>query len=340
MASNTSGAIDYKKQYVDHFTKIGKNEKDTKMLIADYERKTKGLDASKAFEALEGGRHFDLKGGDKKRYDNLTGERKSQKHVNEMRQNGNLRDNHASLTEHLMGGGYLGERAQRSYARMGDRINKLDARRAAKEKANGAYVDTQPVQPDQQGQVPPGTRIDNSVKSNFGVGGNLEQNVGKKGDTNTKIGDNNTIGHGATIGGDYSVTIGGNSAGNGQQGGDGGVFGNMSNLQLSAAYGALNENAYHRSRAQLNGAGRAAQASAAANDITGAKDRIANLYNATGMDQNYWRNKANAQTNQYLGDIFKEGFGGYKWTMPESPNKIEDDTKEIYEDAKDEMKDV
>ena len=345
MASNDSGANKYKQQYVDHFNKIGKNEKDSQRLISDYEKQTKGLDPEKAFQALDGGRTFDLKGGDKKRYDNLTGERKGQKHVNEMRKSGNLRDNHAALTEHLKGGGYLGQRAQQAYARMGDRISRIDARKAAKEKANGAYVDTQPVQPDQQGQIPPGTKVDSSVHGNFGVGGDLDQNVGKKGDTNTTIGDGNTIGHGATIGGDYSVTIGGNSAGNGQQGagsgsGTGNVFNNMSNLELAVSYSALNNNAYQRSRAQLNGAGRAAQASASAAEITGATDRVANLYNATGMDQNYWRNKANAQTNQYLGDIFKEGFGGYNWTMPESPNKIEDDTKEIYDDAKDEMKDV
>jgi hypothetical protein len=197
---------------------------------------------------------------------------------------------------------------------------------------------TQPFQPDQQGQIPPGTKPDRSLNTTFGIGGNLGQNVGKTGDTNTTIGNDNTIGHGATVGGDYSVTIGGNSAGNGQQGA-GPSFG-MNNMQLAASYSALNENSFHRSSAQLNGAGRAAQASSAANDITGATDRVANLYNATGMDQNYWRNKANAQSNFYLGDIFKEGFGGYDWTMPDSPNKIEDNTQEIYEDAKDEIKDV
>ena len=60
--------IDYKKQYTDHFKKIGKDEADTKMLIEDYERNTKGLDQAKAFEALEGGRQFDPKGGDAARY--------------------------------------------------------------------------------------------------------------------------------------------------------------------------------------------------------------------------------------------------------------------------------
>ena len=285
----------------------------------------------------------------------MAGEKISGKEVRQMRKThkdndqSNVHNTLAYFKEQQAAGREMGGKAQNQMERMERRVEKIDARRAAKEKANAKPApgvednrdnQIQPVQPPQQGQIPPGTQVDNSVDNTFGVGRDLNQNVGKTGDTNTTIGDNNTIGHGATIGGDYSVTIGGNTAGNGQQGsGTGNVQGGMNNMQLAASYGALNDNAYHKSSAQLNGAGRAAQASAAANDITGAQDRVANLYNATGMDQNYWRQKANAQSNFYLGDIFKEGFGGYDWTMPDAPNKIEDNTQEIYEDAKDEIKD-
>lgn len=48
----------------------------------------------------------------------------------------------------------------------------------------------------------------------FQVGRDLNQNVGKVGDTNTTIGNDNQIGEGATIGGDYSLTLGRNRAGN------------------------------------------------------------------------------------------------------------------------------
>ena len=285
----------------------------------------------------------------------MAGEKISGKEVRQMRKThkdndqSNVHNTLAYFKEQRRSSADIGGKAQNQMERMERRVEKIDARRAAKEKANAKPApgvednrdnQIQPVQPPQQGQIPPGTQVDNSVDNTFGVGRDLNQNVGKTGNTDTTIGDNNTIGHGATIGGDYSVTIGGNSAGNGQQGsGTGNVQGGMNNMQLSASYNALNDNAYHKSSAQLNGAGRAAQASAAANDITGAQDRVANLYNATGMDQNYWRQKANAQSNFYLGDIFKEGFGGYDWTMPDAPNKIEDNTQEIYEDAKDEIKD-
>ena len=286
----------------------------------------------------------------------MAGEKISGKEVRQMRKThkdndqSNVHNTLAYFKEQQAAGREMGGKAQNQMERMERRVDKIDARRAAKEKANAKPApgvednrdnQIQPVQPPQQGQQPPGTSYDYSVDNTFGVGRDLNQNVGKKGDTNTTIGDNNTIGHGATIGGDYSVTIGGNSAGNGQGGsGTGNVQGGMNNMQLAASYGALNDNAYHKSSAQLNGAGRAAQASAAANEITGATDRVANLYNATGADQNYWRQKANAQSNFYLGDIFKEGFGGYDWTMPDAPNKIEDNTQEIYDDAKEEMKDV
>lgn len=306
-----------------------------------------GLDPKLVKQAAKGKKWGD---NDQRRYDKLAGTYVGQKAARDMT-DGGLKADYAALQEAKASGAEFSQRAENIMERKGKRIEKREARRAAKEKAQGKPApgtqgggvqdQIQPVQPPQQGQIPPGTQVDQSVDNSFGVGGNLEQNVGKKGDTNTTIGDNNNIGHGATIGGDYSVTIGGNTAGNGQQSsGTGNVSFGMNNMQLAASYNALNENAYHRSKAQLNGAGRAAQASAAANEITGAQDRVANLYNATGMDQNYWRNKANAQSNFYLGDIFKEGFGGYDWTMPEAPNKIEDNTQEIYDDAKEEMKDV
>ena len=70
--------MDYKKQYTDHFNKIGKNAADSAQLIKTYEANTKGLDAATAFEALEGGRDFNAK-SDKSRYDALMQNRSSAK---------------------------------------------------------------------------------------------------------------------------------------------------------------------------------------------------------------------------------------------------------------------
>ena len=60
--------------------------------------------------------------------------------------------------------------------------------------------------------MPPG--IPGGPGGGFNVGRDLIQNVGKVGDTNTTIGDGNTIGDGTRIGGDYSITLGNNHAGN------------------------------------------------------------------------------------------------------------------------------
>ena len=162
--------------------------------------------------------------------------------------------------------------------------------------------------------------FDGTKDGSFAVGGDLNQNVGKQGDMTTSIGDNNQFGAGSSIGNDYSVTIGSNSAGNDNRGG-------LSNMQGAAAYSALNNNQFHRSQSQLNGFGRAAGATEEAEKSVGSKPRVANLYNLTGMDQNYWNNKAKAQQGFYLGDIFKQS--APNWVQPPSPSKPEDKTESI-----------
>ena len=157
----------------------------------------------------------------------------------------------------------------------------------------------------------------------------MNQNVGKSGDQTTTIGDNATFGAGASVGNDYSVTIGNTNAGNNNGGGATGSSG-LSNMQSVAAYSALNNNAWAKSSSQLNGYGRAAGASEEAAKITGASDRVATLYNMTGADQKYWNDKATAQQGSYLGDIFN--FRAPDWVMPPDPAKPEDKTEEIAEE--------
>ena len=172
----------------------------------------------------------------------------------------------------------------------------------------------------------------------FTVGGDINADIGKDGDMTTTIGDYNTIGAGSSIGNDYSVTIGSQSFGNNNSGGltggygsTGGPFGGNSNplasMQQAAAYGALNDNAWARSRAQLNGYGRAAGASQEAARITGATDRVGTLYNFAGQSQNYWNQKATAQQGFYLGDMFN--YRAPNWVMPPPPKQPEDKTEEI-----------
>ena len=227
--------------------------------------------------------------------------------------------------------------AKNNDVKIGGAAKKFNQRQNAKAKAQS--VDNAPIDqggtPMQPAVEPYGPYGDYGSKGSIGIGGNLEQGIGKDGDMNTSIGDNNTFGPGASIGNDYSVTIGSQTVG-GNGGSAGGTA--FNNMQSAAAYNALNDNAWAKSQSQLNGYGRAAGASAAAADITGASERVANLYNMTGMDQQYWSNKSTAHQGDYLGDIFK--IRAPDWQMPEAPAKIEDNTEEITEEMSDKIDDA
>jgi hypothetical protein len=138
--------------------------------------------------------------------------------------------------------------------------------------------------------------------TNTSANNNLDQDVGNKEDWTTNI-NNSTLNY-SNVGNDYSVNIGGI--------GDG-----FSNMQGAAAYTALNNNQYYRSNSEVNGLKRAAQASEQATGLVGAKDRAANLYNSMGYSQNYWRQKADAQQNFYLGDIYSQGAPDF--VIPDPP---------------------
>ena len=151
---------------------------------------------------------------------------------------------------------------------------------------------------------------------------NINQNAGNKEDWTTNIGNNNDIKY-SNIGNDYSVNIGGI--------GDG-----FSNMQGAAAYTSLNNNQYERSSSQMNGLKRAAQASEQATGLVGAKDRAADLYNSVGYSQNYWRQKADAQQNFYLGDIYSQQAPEFQ--TPEAPSDPMDgdttqDTSDKFSDS-------
>ena len=149
-------------------------------------------------------------------------------------------------------------------------------------------------------------------------------NVGKVGDITTTIGDGNTI-IGSPIGNDYSVTIGNTGVTGGGSG--------LDNMMGAAAYNALNNNAWAQSQSQLNGTMGAATGIALGEQMTGASERVANLYNMAGQSQQYWNNKANAQQGLYLGDVWNQG--GHDWVQAPNPESSKDRTSEILNDDDD-----
>ena len=152
--------------------------------------------------------------------------------------------------------------------------------------------------------------------------GNKSTNIDVTGNNNSNVG--NDYSNNTTNQNDYSVNISGNNRGR---------YGGFSNMQGAAAYSALNNNQARRSNSELSGSTSAAQVSEDADRIVDGRGRAKRLYNMTGFDQNYWRSKADAQQNFYLGDIFKMNLGDYKLPSPPSNPFDNDRTDEYYDDA-------
>lgn len=163
-----------------------------------------------------------------------------------------------------------------------------------------------------------------SNSNNVTDSGNLSQTLnsdiksGKTGDMTNTIGNDNLM-YGSSIGNDNSVTI------------TGGSGGGMDNMMGLAAYQALNNNQFTRSRQGLNGTGRSAMQIAQMNDQIGAKDTAKNAYNMAGMYQQYFNDSSKAMQGSWAGDIFE--FNAPSWMQGSTPSNPKDDTKNIFENG-------
>jgi len=244
---------------------------------------------------------------------------------------------YADIAKRQEQGLQVNDRLQNRMNKYNERQDRIADRKAAKEKA-GTVVKPQPADPAKPQPGYGGSMLpsETNTTGDFSVGRDLNQNVGKTGDMTTTVTDSN-FGAGASVGNDYSVTIGNNQAGNssGDGGGGGGSNNPLSNMQATAAYNALNNNQLARSRSELNGYGRAAGAVEEAEKQTGAEQRVANLYNAVGANQEYLQKKQKQVQDTYLGNM--EGFST-EFVLPEAPAPVDlDPAKDIYEDAMDEL---
>lgn len=117
---------------------------------------------------------------------------------------GDVRDTYAALTAQKEAGATFGKRAQNQYDRMGQRINKLDERAKAKEKAQAAQSvppanqpqdTTQPaVEPDTQDIIVPQPGETGNQSNDTSIENSQEQNVNQDNDINTNVnGDNNYV---------------------------------------------------------------------------------------------------------------------------------------------------
>ena len=167
--------------------------------------------------------------------------------------------------------------------------------------------------------------------NSFEIGKDLNQNIGKKGDMNTTV-TNSTFGAGASVGNDYSVTIGNQNAGNMFGSSGEYVFNPLSNMQSATAYNALNDNSLAKSRSQVNGYGRAAGAIEEARKGTQSNSKMATALNFVGQNQKYMRDKINQIREGYMGNM--DGYQAPSYKLPIAPRPVDlDPAKDIYKDA-------
>ena len=170
-----------------------------------------------------------------------------------------------------------------------------------------------------------------NTNSEYQVRGDLTQQLGNQSQQNIDA-SGSTFGHGTTIGGDYSVTIGNIGAGNNTGGGGGNGTGSnnlgMDYMQFAAAFGALNNNTFNKSQAQMNGNSRAAEAVGMAQDYINADGRAQSAYNYVGKMAQTYNKKANVTFDQLYGNM---DFDVDEWYQMGSPEAPEDKTEEILE---------
>tara|TARA_R110002020_G_scaffold465194_2_gene686463 strand:- start:901 stop:2721 length:1821 start_codon:yes stop_codon:yes gene_type:complete len=155
----------------------------------------------------------------------------------------------------------------------------------------------------------------------MGDGSSIDANVGNT--SGDRIAGDLNIGDGSNFIGnynpnaDYSVTIGNQTFGS--DGTPSGTTG-LNNMQGAAAYGALNNNAWHTSQAQLSGLTRPAQSSAAANLTTNADARINSYDFNAASEPAVWQQRAKDMTANMFGDT--DFYPSFTWNNPTKAEPI------------------
>jgi len=278
---------------------------------------------------------------------------------------GNLRDTYAALTEQKESGATFGKRAQSQYDRMGKRIEKIDARKAAKAKAKAAQGSTgqttNPIDDTQTGNndsVPANEDMnypavepsDYNQRNTTEIENTQEQNVNQDNDIETNVnGDNNTViteqdNSIRQYGGDNrSFVYNSNGGGTGSD-----MPASMATLagfyapdDSPAAQAKFNDMYVTMNRDnQKRYAGDAMKTFAKYGNLDARNYTDESMENALGRSTQYSFDRADRQTGHVFGDIWNDNYITEDWKMPSPPKEIKSEAKEIAEDAKDDIEDI
>ena len=294
--------------FADAQKRHGIKDSSTADLKALFEKQTKGLDKELAFKALDGGRMFGK--SDMARYKKLLEEK----------------NNSAPLKPQVMpkpkpantvigtGNNQINDSLNNNEGIIGDGNQQFD---------NSGNVDGER----NMGGIG-NVNTDNSFNAE-----DITATIGKQGDMDTTI-TNSQFGAGASVGNDYSVTVGNMRFGN-----NGGVSGStnadsaLANMQSATAYNALNDNFHQRSKSQLSGYGRAGGAIEEARKANSRPNRFMEAgFNFAGANQNYLQDKLDQVRSRYMGST--AGYQSPSFAMPIAPRPVDlDPAKDIFEKA-------
>ena len=318
----------------------------------------KGLNKKEAKAAMRGKKWGD---SDQHRYDIATGAKMGQKQTKELRKNteGGIRKDYAAMQQKEADGVEFSQRSQNMYDRMGDRIKKIDARKAAKAKAKAAQGSTgQPNNPIDEtvtdgshtvGDNNSGTVGNGNAVVDNNVDNSQHQEVNQDNDqTSTINGDNNTVFQNQdnsvrNYGGDNRSFVYNSTGGGGlyDSPASAATMGGFYDVDDSPAAQAKFQDMYNDFNKDntTRFAGEAMQTvSMFDTDARSYTDEA--MENAIGRSTQYSFDRADRQTGHVFGDIWNDNYITEDWKMPTPPKAIESNAGELADEAKEDIEDM
>ena len=291
---------------------------------------------------------------DQKRYDTLIGSRKTGSQVRDMRGGNNFREAHSELHDHVKSGGTLGVNAQKQYDRMGNRIQKIDARQAAKQKAQAAQGSTgqaqNPIDKTVTGESDSAPKNEYIRANTTEIKNTQEQNINQDNDIDTTVnGNNNTVINEQDnsirqYGGDnrsFVYNSNGGSAGTDTPATMATLAGFYAPDDSPAAQARFNDLYTTMNRDnQKRYAGDAMKTFAKYGNIDARSYTDESMENTINRGIQYSFDRADRQTGHVFGDIWNDNYITEDWKMPSAPAPIESNAEEIADKAKKDIEDL
>ena len=293
---------------------------------------------------------------DQKRYDKAKGTFIGQKQAKNMT-DGGLREDYAALQAKKDSGAEFSERASNIMRRQGERIDRIDARRAAKAKAQaakGSSGQTQnPIDKTQTGETDSAPKNEEMnyaavMPNDYNQANTHIQDVTQDNDISTNVtGNNNTVVNNQ----DNSVRqYGGDNRSFVYNGGSGGTDTPVSAATMSGFYDVDDSPA---AQAKFNDmyttmnrdnqkrfAGQGLATAAQYSNFDARSYTNESMENYLNKSTQYSYDRADRQTGLVFGDIWNPNYITEEWKMPTPPKAIESNAEEIADKAKEDIEDI